>query len=406
MNNTEKLREEVNPVFTTAQVCLRINALMGDSDAQKLTKLLGFEDNLSASDTDDEMPQEMKEFVLHTMNRGFSIMVESRFASSSNLILKSGIKNVMDMPCGYTPRGVKFSRSGLRYFGLDLPAVIDAIGPASKEVIGNNDNIVYQAVDATSYTSLRKALSGVNGELFITTEGLLMYFTQSELEEVFHNIRKLLLEFGGKWVTTDNQMVAVHGRILTALGDTTKPMIPPKDHPDNEFMIMDKAQQFVDKMGFNLEKVPLYNYLPDAMFSLKNLSAEQQEAVRSVFKDMYFWIMTARPDDAAKPASEDSEFKTKLECTGDSLIVSASGRLDTITAPELLEKFRKVSEETAFTTISFDMKDMEYISSAGLRVLLLMRKSVEDNDHFELRNMSPSVRDIIETAGFDNLIKK
>ena len=170
MNNTKKLREEVNPVFTTARVCLRINALMGDSDAQKLTKLLGFEDNLPASDTDDEMPQEMKEFVLHTMNRGFSIMVESRFASSSNLILKSGIKNVMDMPCGYTPRGVKFSRSGLRYFGLDLPAVIDAIGPASKEVIGNNDNIVYQAVDATSYTSLRKALSGVNGELFITTE--------------------------------------------------------------------------------------------------------------------------------------------------------------------------------------------------------------------------------------------
>ena len=406
MNNTKKLREEVNPVFTTAQVCLRINALMGDSDAQKLTKLLGFEDNLPASDTDDEMPQEMKEFVQHTMNRGFSIMVEARFASSSNLILKSGLKNVMDMPCGYTPRGVKFSRSGLHYFGLDLPAVIDAIGPASKEVIGNNDNIIYQAVDATSYTSLRRALSGANGELFITTEGLLMYFTQSELEEVFQNIRKLLLELGGKWVTTDNQMVAVHGRILAALGDTTKPMIPPKDHPDNEFMIMEKAQQFVDRMGFNLEKVPLYNYLPDAMFSLKDLSAEKQEAVRSVFKDMYFWIMTARPDDAAKPASEDSEFKTKLECSGDTLNISVSGRLDTITAPELLERYRETAAKNVFTTISFDMKDMEYISSAGLRVLLLMRKSVADNDHFELRNMSPSVRDIIETAGFDNLIKK
>ena len=406
MNDTEKLREEVNPVFTTAQVCLRINALMGDLDAQKLTKLLGFEDNLPASDTDDEMPQEMKEFVQHTMNRGFSIMVEARFASSSNLILKSGLKNVMDMPCGYTPRGVKFSRSGLHYFGLDLPAVIDAIGPASKEVIGNNDNIIYQAVDATSYTSLRRALSGANGELFITTEGLLMYFTQSELEEVFQNIRKLLLEFGGKWVTTDNQMVAVHGRILAALGDTTKPMIPPKDHPDNEFMIMEKAQQFVDRMGFNLEKVPLYNYLPDAMFSLKDLSAEKQEAVRSVFKDMYFWIMTARPDDAAKPASEDSEFKTKLECSGDTLNISVSGRLDTITAPELLERYRETAAKNVFTTISFDMKDMEYISSAGLRVLLLMRKSVADNDHFELCNMNPPVRDIIETAGFDNLIKK
>ncbi|MBR5672518.1 MAG: STAS domain-containing protein [Spirochaetales bacterium] len=116
--------------------------------------------------------------------------------------------------------------------------------------------------------------------------------------------------------------------------------------------------------------------------------------------------MIARPDDAAKPTSEDSEFKAKLECSGDSLNVSVSGRLDTITAPDLLERYRETAAKNAFTTISFDMKDMEYISSAGLRVLLLMRKSVADNDHFELCNMSPAVRAIIETAGFDNLIKK
>ena len=49
------------------------------------------------------------------------------------------------------------------YYGLDLPAVIDAMKPAVKEVIGDSDNIRYCEVDATNYSSLRKALEGGKG---------------------------------------------------------------------------------------------------------------------------------------------------------------------------------------------------------------------------------------------------
>ena len=50
------------------------------------------------------------------------------------------------------------------------------------------------------------------------------------------------------------------------------------------------------------------------------------------------------------------------------------------------------------------MNGLEYISSAGLRVLLIMRKSVDDGAGFSLINMNKAVRDIMETTGFDTIM--
>ena len=103
---------------------------------------------------------------------------------------------------------------------MDLPAVIDAVASAVQKIIGNSELISYHAVDATNYTSMQKVLNNaVSDEIIITTEGMLMYLTQSELEEVFHNICRLLIEFGGMWVTTDNEMIQGQNKILALLAD-------------------------------------------------------------------------------------------------------------------------------------------------------------------------------------------
>ena len=104
-------------------------------------------------------------------------------------------------------------------------------------MIGDNRFIRYAGVDASNYSSLKKALSEVQGELLITVEGLLMYLTQSELDEVFQNIHALLENFGGKWITTDNEILAVHHKLLSVLSgeETAKPssgQMPPSSAPD------------------------------------------------------------------------------------------------------------------------------------------------------------------------------
>ena len=47
---------------------------------------------------------------------------------------------------------------------------------------------------------------------------------------------------------------------------------------------------------------------------------------------------------------------------------------------------------------------MEYVSSAGLRVLLMMYKSLEDKERFEMTGVNDAVREILETTGFDQFL--
>ena len=63
------------------------------------------------------------------------------------------------------------------------------------------------------------------------------------------------------------------------------------------------------------------------------------------------------------------------------LKVAISGRLDTTTAPEL----EKELDFTGITSVEFDLADLEYVSSAGLRVILMVQKNMKGN--FVLKNV-------------------
>ena len=76
--------------------------------------------------------------------------------------------------------------------------------------------------------------------------------------------------------------------------------------------------------------------------------------------------------------------------------------MDTITAPELLQRFQEIPDRA--TAIEVDVKNMAYVSSAGLRVLLMMYKSLEDKSRFKMVNVSDEVREILEVTGFDQFL--
>ncbi len=79
------------------------------------------------------------------------------------------------------------------------------------------------------------------------------------------------------------------------------------------------------------------------------------------------------------------------------------GRVDTVTAPEL-EKIL-LPLWTNKTTLVFDCTDLEYISSAGLRVVLMAHKSlVSKGGKFILRNLNKEVRSVIDLTGFSRIL--
>ena len=78
------------------------------------------------------------------------------------------------------------------------------------------------------------------------------------------------------------------------------------------------------------------------------------------------------------------------------------GRLDTITAPELEKAINDEGE--ALKNLVLDFKGVDYISSAGLRVLLSAQKKMNVQGSMELINVSEDVRDVLEMTGFAEIL--
>lgn len=84
----------------------------------------------------------------------------------------------------------------------------------------------------------------------------------------------------------------------------------------------------------------------------------------------------------------------------DKLIISLEGRLDTTTSPKLESEYRKLDEKN----IVLDLKKLNYISSAGLRVLLTMQKEMNKKGSLEIINVCDDVLDIFEVTGFNDIL--
>ena len=78
----------------------------------------------------------------------------------------------------------------------------------------------------------------------------------------------------------------------------------------------------------------------------------------------------------------------------DELLVSLEGRLDTTTAPHLEEEIRFSLNNVK--KLIFDFAKLEYISSAGLRVLLAMQKIMNKQGSMIIKNVNETVMDVVD----------
>ena len=87
---------------------------------------------------------------------------------------------------------------------------------------------------------------------------------------------------------------------------------------------------------------------------------------------------------------------------GDKLTIVLKGRLDTTTAPELEEQVN--ASVSGIKTLLFDVSSMEYISSAGLRVLLASQKIMNKQGDMKVLHPSDDVKEIFEVTGFSDIL--
>ncbi len=87
---------------------------------------------------------------------------------------------------------------------------------------------------------------------------------------------------------------------------------------------------------------------------------------------------------------------------GSRVNIALKGRLDTTTSPQLEAELRPVLSEA--TELNFDLADLQYVSSAGLRVFLSAQKVMNKQGDMTLRNVSPEIMDIFEVTGFVDIL--
>ena len=410
-DKTTSSTRDINPVFLTAKSCLNILSKIKDEDAQKLLTKLGFGDSQNAEE-EKNIPLDKLEITKKIAPAFFS-QVEMRFYGTNEMILNDKTaKIVLDLGCGYTPRGIKLANFSLKYIGVDLPEVINTIRPAVKEIIGENKNICYHPADLTNYSSLIEALGDNQGELFITTEGVMNYLYQFELEEVIHNIKKLLKKYGGKWVTCDNTLLSTQQSIIAAslgmigenngnlakIGENIASSMAKIKKFENVFLDKDieKTKKFLDDMGFELNVEKGINHIPKFIRSLAAFPENILANMRKVLENMDFWIMTLK---------EEKKIKIDLKREENVINIKLEGRLDTITSPKLIEALYEEEKKGKIEKVFIDFTNVEFVSSGGIRTITIIDKSLGNENKLELINVKENIKKIILSNDFIDIIK-
>ncbi len=87
---------------------------------------------------------------------------------------------------------------------------------------------------------------------------------------------------------------------------------------------------------------------------------------------------------------------------GTALTIELEGRLDTVSAPQLETELKK--SISGVETLIFDFAKLEYLSSAGLRVLLASQKVMNRQGQMIIKNVNSTIADIFEVTGFSEIL--
>ena len=405
-------RSMVNPTYLTAKSTLYMLAGAGNEDAKKVIATLGTQDEMVRKDNGRKSP--MPESEVKALMSGTSLAVEARYEALSRYMQRENCESLLDIACGYTPRALYCEKAGIEYVGVDVPVVAEELlSFASKAGIGSV-HPVYVGGDATNAASLMEAANLLKGQLLISCEGLTQYLSADEFQQLIGGIREILIQHGGAWITSDFGVnyesfatANMSSPDAVRLYNEARKQATSSASIYNEgvaYWEAEKKRAFLESNGMIVESLPFWEE-DEHLALLDSMPEAWKSNMKRLLKDATLWRMTVDPNYEKKPVIQGAKEVDNLNITyskyDDTLLCIVNGRVDTISAPALLEVFE--NNYDGISNVRIDAKTMEYISSAGLRVLLMAVKKL-GNGSVTVINASEPVKEIFETTGFDQMI--
>ena len=404
-------QSRTNPVFFTAKTAICLMARAGIPDATEIVHRLELEDNQplqSMADSDTVL--------------GNAIVVEAKYRTMCRLIEDCGYRVCVDLPCGYTPKALHLTQKDFRFVGLDLPIVIQEIAPIIRSLANRSELTTFCEVDATNYESLEKALRDIDEPLCITTEGMMIYFTENEVNTVIANVRNLLEVHGGYWITPDPEVKlqfietfrSVFGESsLDKLTTTGNAAIKQSGGTNlsNSFILdaadvigsRKTAESLLAKHGLKAERVNLAEHMPE-LSVYSQLTSEQILRFKEAMRRCNYWIIALDATRKLKAIQKQRPFEMSYTIENGILRLTLRGRVDSISAPKILTAWDSEKVANVIDGVEIDCSALEYISSAGVRVLSDIHGSCKRG--VEFLNVNPSVAEILVGPFVDPQQKK
>lgn len=405
------LELKLNPTVFTARASLMGGAANGDRNAEKLLDLIEKDEQLDEknSDADEDLRKELFRF---SSVYGTAVWVRNKIAD--RVFESHRMTSFIDLGCGINPRGIYMaSRGYVWYLGIDLPDVTERMKRIMFPITGAGrvrDRITYAPADITDRSAVRSLIRR-REPLFIVTEGVMMYLTESEMRTVVGNIAELLSEFGGVWFTGDHDEQALYGRIMNNMfggsGSGASRLVSSELSEKwrklmyaNSFIKLDDdgLSEFLSGYGLNCRRFEVAPYL-------RGICAP--EKILKAFELTEFRMMTYEAADIRYRSPEGkTAFGLDTGDNGNGITIGIHGRLDSLTAPKLVTEYERRCGNDKLLPVVIDMADCPYISSAGIRaILMLFKRTSGIKDGFSLRNIRPDVLEILNTTGFTELMK-
>ena len=239
-----------------------------------------------------------------------SVGLEIRYKAINRALHERGFTRVMELACGFSPRGLEIARDGGRYVGTDLAGLGGAAFPVLRRIAMREgipaDRLRYQMADALNWDEIKRAAGFFHGQRFaVCMEGLLPYLSMEERARLAAHVRKLLEPLGGSWITPD---IAYHELIFKSFGglgagsafarDAKKRMEIVKartgrDFTENGFSGEAEARSFFQDAGFEVEAFPIHEggATPSTM---RLLDEPSRQVAETMLYAPRIWILTPR----------------------------------------------------------------------------------------------------------------
>ncbi len=202
----------------------------------------------------------------------------------------------MEIASGLSPLGLIMTEDPeVNYIETDLVKILEQKKAAAKAILDEKGdkrpNLKLAAANALNLEELWSAVKDLTGPIVIINQGLLRYLTDDEKFKVAQNVRKILMEKGGLWVSPDFQPLKGRHWLLNYVHNRLTKRITDRSTRRNAFQNEKELEKFLSASKFEFQAVPQLGLVAGELASAKNLNISERK-IQKRYAGLMNYILT------------------------------------------------------------------------------------------------------------------